>query len=58
MPLPVYEVPAIPINTTKSTYTFTSVKKARGNQTGINTVLRKSSVLRSWIQKNLLEQIW
>ena len=26
-------------------------KKTRGNQTGINTVLRKSLVLRSWIQK-------
>ena len=25
MPLPVYEVPAIRVNTTKSTYTFTSV---------------------------------
>ena len=27
LPLPVYEVPAIRVNTTKSTYTFTSVKK-------------------------------
>ena len=26
LPLPVYEVPAIRVNTTKSTYTFTSVR--------------------------------
>ena len=25
LPLPVYEVPAVRVNTTKSTYTFTSV---------------------------------
>ena len=31
LPLPVYEVPAIRVNTTKSTYTFTSVSMESGN---------------------------
>ena len=35
LPLPVYEVPAIGVNTSKSTYTFTSVKEEANDEVGM-----------------------